>query len=137
MDNWHSRGYLPHIEAGEMPQFISYHLAGSVPKYVTDQWHDELKLSNDKARVFEIKKRIERFLDEGHTHKFLINPQIGSLVETAFLFFDGARYRLHAWVIMPNHIHVLVTLFPEYSLSQIIASWKSYTSHEIKKKLTS
>ena len=30
-------------------------------------------------------------------------------MEDALLFFDAQRYRLHAWVIMPNHVHALVT----------------------------
>ena len=39
--------------------------------------------------------------------------------------FDGERYRLIAWCIMPNHVHVLIE--PKTSLPKIVQSWKSYT----------
>ena len=52
------------------------------------------------------------------------------LVENALLYFDGKRYRLFAWVVMPNHVHVLVELFEDHTLDQILHSWKSYTATE-------
>jgi hypothetical protein len=50
------------------------------------------------------------------------------LVENALLHFDAQRYRLHAWAIMPNHVHVLVTPLDE-TLSDIVQAWKSFTAH--------
>jgi len=57
------------------------------------------------------------------------------LVETALLYFDAERYRLHAWVVMPNHVHALFTPLPAWSLSRILGSWKSYTATEANKML--
>jgi putative DNA methylase len=42
---------------------------------------------------------------------------------------------LDAWVVMPNHIHVLIELMAEPTLDEILHSWKSYTSHEANKIL--
>ena len=56
-------------------------------------------------------------------------------MENALLFFDGARYAIHAWVVMPNHIHVLFTPTPGWSLSDILSSWKSFTAKEANKVL--
>jgi REP element-mobilizing transposase RayT len=56
-------------------------------------------------------------------------------VESALLFFDAKRYRLHAWVVMPNHIHVLFTPIISWSLSDIVGSWKSFTAKEANKLL--
>ena len=133
MEGWHSRGYMPHIETGEIPQLISYHVAGSLPKSVVNGWNEQLQYENDQEKRFKIRLRIERYLDEGHNHLFLTNSEIGSLVENAFGYFDGQQYRLHAWVVMPNHVHVLITILPGYQLSRIVGSWKSFTAHEIKK----
>jgi REP element-mobilizing transposase RayT len=48
-------------------------------------------------------------------------------------FFDGERYALEAFVVMPNHVHVLVTPREEHGLSEILHSWKSYSAKEINK----
>ena len=45
-------------------------------------------------------------------------------------YFDGTRYELMAWCIMPNHVHAIVQPLPGYDLSQITHSWKSFTAHE-------
>ena len=53
----------------------------------------------------------------------------------ALKFFDGERYELRAWVVMPNHVHVVVWPMPPNTLSEILHSWKSFTAHEINKLL--
>jgi REP element-mobilizing transposase RayT len=50
------------------------------------------------------------------------------MVEDALRFFDGTRYRLHAWVIMPNHVHAVITPLADISVSRIVSSWKSFTA---------
>jgi len=50
-------------------------------------------------------------------------------------YFAGQRYDLRAWVVMPNHVHVVVWPHPEQSLSDILHSWKSYTSKQANKLL--
>ncbi|MEO6994076.1 MAG: transposase [Lacunisphaera sp.] len=50
-------------------------------------------------------------------------------MQETLLKFDGARYRLIAWCVMPNHIHVLID--PKESLGRIVQSWKSYTGRWI------
>ena len=49
----------------------------------------------------------------------------------ALRHFDGERYHLEAFVVMPNHVHVLVQLKPGHSLSEILHSWKSFAVHQI------
>jgi REP element-mobilizing transposase RayT len=57
------------------------------------------------------------------------------MVQDSLLKFDGIRYRLFSWVVMPNHIHSLMTRFEQYELSDILHSLKSFTSHEANKML--
>jgi len=40
---------------------------------------------------------------------------------------------LHAYVVMDDHVHLLVTPFAEYSLARLLHSWKSITAHELVK----
>ena len=60
---------------------------------------------------------------------------VTDLVAGAIQFFVGQRYDLHAWVVMPNHAHVVVWPHPGHTLSDILHSWKSYTSKEANKLL--
>ena len=53
----------------------------------------------------------------------------------ALKHFDGERYHLHAWCVMPNHVHVLVTPLGRHTLSSIVHSWKSHTANRANKRL--
>jgi REP element-mobilizing transposase RayT len=64
----------------------------------------------------------------GHGAQVLSDPRVADIVERAFLHFDGERYRLHAWTIMPNHVHLLATPLSGHTLSTITQSWKRFTA---------
>jgi putative DNA methylase len=132
---WHSRGYLPHWEAGEVAQSITFRLADSLPSALLDRWETELQVSTGDARDQARRQRIERALDSGHGSGALKRPDVGEIVERTLLHFDGERYRLHAWVVMPNHVHVLTTPLGR-SLSDIVQNWKSFTSRSINNLLS-
>jgi len=125
---WHSRGYLPHWEAGEVPQSITFRLADSLPTTLLDRWSDELRNMPAEEAALERRRRIETALDQGHGSGALSELPIGDLVEQALLHFDADRYRLHAWSIMPNHVHALATPINDCTLSAIAHSWKSFTA---------
>ena len=78
--------------------------------------------------------RIEKYIDSGKGACYLRDERIARLVQDALKYFDGHRYRLIAWCIMPNHVHVLIEMMGE-SLSKIVHSWKSYTAHQANKLL--
>jgi REP element-mobilizing transposase RayT len=50
-------------------------------------------------------------------------------------YFDGDRYNLDEFVVMPNHAHALVTPLGAHLLSLILRSWKSYTAKKINASL--
>jgi len=132
---WHSRGYLPHFDGIELPQFITIHLADSIPQKVIKRWKQELKsLKYEQERIL-LQRRIEMYLDQGYGEAVLRDTRVATMVQNALLKFDGTRYRLFAWVVMPNHLHSLMTRFPTYELSDILHSLKSYTAHEANKIL--
>ena len=128
---WHSRGYLPHWEAGETPQSITFRLADSLPKAVLERWRDELAKMPAESASLEQYRRVEAALDSGHGSGVLAQARIGEIVEGALLYFDAEWYRLHGWVVMPNHVHVLITPLGDRTLSKITHSWKSYTAKAI------
>ncbi|HLA09915.1 MAG TPA: transposase [Pyrinomonadaceae bacterium] len=79
--------------------------------------------------------RIEKYLDQGYGSCFLKDEQIAFMVQNALLKFDGVRYRLHAWVVMPNHLHLLMTRFDEFEIKNLMQAFKSYTAHQANKIL--
>lgn len=128
---WHSRGYLPHFESPDMIQHVTWHLADSMPKAALDRMTDELKhLPPDKQRV-ERRIRIEAWLDAGYGDCILREPSIAQMTQECLLHFDGARYRMLAWVVMPNHVHTLFQPSNGWTVAKIVASWKKFTARQI------
>jgi len=122
---WHSRGYLPHFETREKMQSITFRLADSLPQSKLRELETDLvRLPKDRVAV-ERRKRIEHYLDAGMGCCALRNPAVAGVVQETLLRFDLERYRLLAWSIMPNHVHVLI--WPLADLGKIVQSWKSYT----------
>jgi type I restriction enzyme R subunit/putative DNA methylase len=131
---WCSRGYLPHCDSGDTIQFVTFRLADSLPQEKLSTLDRELAhiptIEAEKKR----RKAIEQWLDAGMGSCALAHPFISQLVQNALFRFDGDRYRLIAWCIMPNHVHVLIE--PMIPLSLIVQSWKSYTGREGRKIAT-
>jgi REP element-mobilizing transposase RayT len=73
---------------------------------------------------------LDKYLDAGYGSCFLRNPSIAELVSSALGFFDGERYKLFAWCVMPNHVHSVVQPMDGYELSGVMHSWKSYTARQ-------
>jgi putative DNA methylase len=133
---WHSRGYLPHFDGGTIPQFVTLHLFDSVPRKVVERWQKELLHLDEKQQQVGVRKRVEKYLDSGYGQCFLRDLRIAKLVQASLLAFDGLRYQLFAWVIMPNHTHSLFTPSATWSLARIMHAHKSYTAHEANRILT-
>ena len=58
-------------------------------------------------------------------------PAAAEAVESVLRHFDGDRYALGEFVVMPNHVHLLVTPAPDWELSQLEQSWKSISAKRI------
>jgi putative transposase len=128
---WTDRGYMPHVNSPELVQHVSYHLADSLPKEAVAAMDQQLKALAPKLRDSEKEKRIAAYLDAGHGSCILRVPELADMVQETFLHFAGARYHLHAWCVMPNHVHVLFQPTNGWTMSKIVASWKSYTGRRI------
>ena len=82
----------------------------------------------------EKQRKIEAYLDKGYGECHLRDPRIADLVQENLWHHDGVKYRLLAWVIMPNHVHALVEIW-NTPLGEVLKSWKSYTSKAANKLL--
>jgi REP element-mobilizing transposase RayT len=127
----YSRKYLPHLDAGAVPQFITWRLADSLPSSLLEQWRRETSGLEEPERKGEMYRRVESFLDAGHGSRLLRNAPIASAV-VATLFHDhGRRFELAAFVVMPTHVHVLLTPKPEVPLDAIVRILKGQSALKI------
>lgn len=130
---WHERGYLPHRDEPGLIQFVTFHLADSFPMSLRSEWEPTAEIDDSR----EQRRQVEAYLDKGRGECHLRRPEIANLVEDNFRRFGRCcgsqsrapevfRYELHAWCIMPNHVHVLFKA-GEASKSEIVGSWKKHT----------
>lgn len=140
---------LPHWQCNDAIYHISFRLADSVPQSVCEQWlqereclvanakqhNKELSAEIERLAQYLYSEKIEKYLDAGCGKCYLRKTEIAKMVANAFTYFDNVRYRLHAWCIMPNHVHVVVEAVPDNDISKIIHSWKSYTAHRANEML--
>jgi REP element-mobilizing transposase RayT len=131
---WHSRGYLPHLDSPEETQSITFRLYDAVPARLIKQWKQELSWHRNlpplDPRVTALLDRVAVYEDAGYGACFLRDARVAELVENALIYFDGIRYRLIAWCVMPNHVHGLIETFPHFSLGAVVHSWKSFTAKQ-------
>ena len=141
----HARN-LPHWNQDNVLVFVTWRLADSLPQAKLQEIEDRQKSFLidhpepwDEATLRLYRKNVscemEAFLDSGSGSCVLNEERIRQEVEAALHFFDGNRYRLHAFVVMPNHVHVLFVAFPGFPQNNVLHTWKSFTSKVINKAL--
>ena len=135
MPEWYSRGYLPHRDCPGLLQTITYHLADSLPSEVLQRMAAELQYLPLEKQDVQLRKRIEEWVDAGHGSCVLRNPQIAGLVIENWRHYAKMRYDLISYVVMPNHVHVLIRVYNNVSLAKIVQSWKGYTGKKIKEMI--
>ena len=134
--------YLPHWTGSAAIYAVTFRLNDSLPQTILDAWLDErrslvstaiqmgrLLSIHEEKRLHELhSRRIEKYLDAGHGECRLRDPAIAKLVADAVRHFEGQRYSLHAWCVMPNHVHAIVEPLIGHELHNILHSWKSFTA---------
>lgn len=147
---------LPHYQPEGMSFFITCRLKNSLPRKIIEELRQEYRRVNKELasivdqvecnrKWYESQKRYfgkwDSLLDhssEGPT--WLANPKVAKIVKDSLHFFDGQRYELDAYCIMPNHIHTVLKPLENaegifYSLTSIMHSIKRFTAGEANKLL--
>ncbi len=128
------RRNLPHIQPPGATLFVTFHLDGSLPRSVLQQWKseklrliklesnsgsetDEHKTFTEKEKSDEWKRqwfrKIEKTLDDAQSGPvWLKDDQIAKVVADSMHYLDGKVYRLDAYCIMANHVHVVFAPLP-------------------------
>ena len=137
-----SGGRLPHWEEKRATYFVTFRLADALPASVLESFElrrenilaatdlggaDVSQYKRDKLReLFD--GLIERHLDAGSGSCYLARPKIAEVVAATLKHYNGQRYTILAWCLMPNHVHVVFTAHSGSTLAEILHSWKSFSA---------
>lgn len=95
---------------------------------------------DDDVRVY--RRRLPHFRLHGATYfvtcrleraRSDLHPAERDVVARSLRRMDGERYELHAFVVMNDHVHLVVTPNPEVALERLVHAWKSSTAHRLQK----
>ena len=153
---WHERGHLPHCDKPGLVQFITFRLWDSMPASHKGEWEHLLAVAGrsnapragtrsiaspeptqtaaQRIALREQRMKLEDYIDRGFGECFLHDLHIATLMETALRFHHGSRFKILAWVVMPNHVHALIQV-GDTPLSKIIRNWKSIVAVKANKIL--
>ncbi len=134
--------YLPHWTATGAIYAVNFRLIDSLPQSTLQAWIRErgaiivrAKTQNRPLTNEELdelhrlhSERVEKYLDSGQGSCWLSQPQIAQLMQDALAHFDGSRYRLLSWCVMPNHVHAVLQPLDTHQLPEILQSWKGFVA---------
>ncbi len=145
----HSRGKLPHWERDGAHYFVTFRLADSLPEKaraaIEHERADIVRTAEHLGRELSDSERerlerlhtvkIEELLHAGGGACHFKDDRCAQIVADALKHFDGERYTLNAWCVMPNHVHIVFRAHEGHALSEIMHSWKSFTANQCNKLL--
>jgi REP element-mobilizing transposase RayT len=96
-------------------------------RHETAKIHRELKPSEKETIVRRAHGKLEKLLDLGHGNCALRTPSVADAVRDALLEGDSKFYLIHSWVIMPNHLHAVLTVPIGQAVEPIAEGWRAAT----------
>lgn len=141
--------YLPHWTRDGAWYAVTFRLWDSLPQELLESWVFErknlvktaeqmkrpLSKHEEQRLAYLYSEKIEQYLDAGIGSCYMKDDRVAELIANALRHFEDQRYRLAAWCVMPNHVHVVVQPSGDHELPDILHSWKSYTAKEANKIL--
>jgi putative transposase len=152
-----SEHFRPHWAQAGAVVFFTFRTHDSIPRDVLERWDREKQAwvrsrvrvhggdtrahwsaiiptlsENDRAELHKTFNRCrETFLDECHGRCLLKRPELAAIVAESLLRFDGERYRMGDFVVMPNHVHLLAAFPTADAMHDQCDSWLHYTAFRI------
>ena len=133
---------VPHLEQEGASYFITFRLADSLPQSLLRRvkrdrenwlrvhpkpWNDSV--GEEYYRRFSM--GIEQSLDAGIGACALRSFGAREVMVEILHYGREERYDLHSFVVMPNHLHVLITPKPGWALGVIVGAWKKRSARKI------
>lgn len=147
---------LPHWYQSGVTYFITFRTEDSFPREVADRWRraridwlarrgvaiDQFETEFPKLSRFEQSSYHETFsreylevLDKGLGECVLRRSDLAKICSESFQYFNELRYRLSDFIVMPNHVHLLVCLLGETEIQSQCYSWKKFAATKINRVL--
>jgi REP element-mobilizing transposase RayT len=142
----HTENRLPHWQQEGAVYFLTFRLADAVPMRLRNQWENDrdgwMRVHREPWNA-EVEREyherfsgaIERWLDGSYGACLLRRPDCAQIVAETLRHFEGERAVVISFAVMPNHVHALFVLNPEWSLEKLVRSWKGFTARQINKLL--
>lgn len=130
MEGGRWRRRLPHFSEEGDVVFVTFGLADSLPQARLAMLVEECRVSRRAVATVRLREQVAVWLDAGYGSCALQYDDAASLVRDALFAFDGCRYDLLAWCVMPTHVHVLIRRFA-VSPGCVVQSWKGYAGRRI------
>jgi len=137
---------LPHWVQEGVTYFVTFRLADAVPVQLQQQWQQEreawlrfhpepwtTEVEDEYRRLFP--ERMDQWLDAGMGECHLRCAELRDAVERHVRHFDGERYDVDAFVLMPNHVHLLVTPRAGQALFELLKAIKGTSARTCNKLL--
>ena len=133
---------LPHMHQEGVIQYITFRLNDSLPQKARDEIKNRLTNfkennpepwdNNTTYRYWTLMGKLQsRLLDNGYGNCILKDPEVRKIVDDAIIHCNGLTYELIAYVVMPNHVHMLIKPIEQHSVMSIMQSLKSFTASRI------
>ena len=137
---------IPHWNQCDCVQFVTFRLADSLPQSKLQEYMSrKAEWLNAHPKPWSLSDQdeydnvfgaaIDKWIDAGHGECLLKDQQARDALEDVMMLSDGQRYDIYAFVIMPNHVHVLMAPMAGNAVQDIVRAWKSASSHRINKLL--
>jgi REP element-mobilizing transposase RayT len=126
---------LPHWRVENGTYFVTFRLADSLPADVAKSLAEFAQNVRDPEERRKLMERADRYLETGIGECILRRPDCAQIVAESLSHFDGERYRLGKWTVMPNHVHSVMQPVDGWTLDRVVGDIRSYTAHEINKRL--
>jgi REP element-mobilizing transposase RayT len=121
---------------------VTWRLADALPQEKLNRWKWEKTIwlekhpepwdaKTEEAYRNRFTRPIEEWLDQGTGSCLLRKPDYAHILAETLLHFVEVRYLLRNFVIMPNHVHVLLAPQPGFELGGIVQSWKGFSAKKI------
>ncbi|MEO8617350.1 MAG: transposase [Luteolibacter sp.] len=133
---------LPHWQQGVVLQFVTFRLGDALPLSLIREWQAErirwlaahpqpwsAAVGAEYHRNFSA--RIERWLDQGMGSCLFADPDARQVLADCLMRFEGERVLHQAWVIMPNHVHLLFS--PRVPIEKLVQAWKGHSARVLGK----
>jgi len=105
---------------------VTFMLVDSFPVTRRSEWEPIFNETDDSLKW----RKLEEWLDRGHGDCWLRQEKAARTAEEILLEKNERDFQLQAWVIMPNHVHLVVDVW-DVPLAKLIGLWKGKSSRLI------